>query len=134
MFMKRPDHDDRWNESSDEISATSPKRNASRDPDLTRITTQNVVPQGQTIEHSQPEEAGYIDNLIESHHAHCQLNETSQQGENLAGTTEMSVINKALKPVSQEIYKAAESVKFIHKHLKKSDEYQTVSICFYLSI
>ena len=123
MFMKRPQHDVRWNEKSDDKDDTPRKRNINRDPDLTRIAAQNCVPQGQ----SQPFGAGQIENLIETHHSHCRLNATSQQGEDPASTMETSFINKALRPVSQEIYRAAESVKFIHKHLKKDDEYHTVS-------
>ncbi|XP_060594555.1 acetylcholine receptor subunit beta-like 1 [Ruditapes philippinarum] len=121
MFMKRPDHDDRWNETSDDKGDTPPKRNINRDPDLTR-TTHNCLPQAQP----QPFSGGEIENLIETHHAHCRLNATSQQEEDSAGNMETSFINKALKPVSQEIYRAAESVKFIHRHLKKDDEYHTV--------
>ncbi|XP_045216592.2 acetylcholine receptor subunit beta-like 1 [Mercenaria mercenaria] len=126
MFMKRPDHDQRWNDTSDDKEDTQPKRHVNRDPDLTRITTQNCVSQGQNIELSQGLGAGQIENLIETHHANCRLNATSQGDDDPTPTTETSFMNRSLIPVSREIYNAAESVKFIHRHLKKDDEYHTV--------
>lgn len=129
MLMKRPDHDQRWNETPAAAEQTQPKRRINRDPDLTRITTTNRVPPRQNVEGLG---GGQIENFVDTHHPNCRLN-TPSQGEEFTSdttrettTTETSFIISSLIPVSKEIYKAAESVKFIHKHLKKDDEYHTV--------
>lgn len=133
MLMKRPDHDERWNETQTEAEQTQTKRKINRDPDLTRITTMNRAIQGQNVEGLSE---GELVNFIDTHHPNCRLN-PPPQGEEFTNdpssetsTTETSFISRSLIPVSKEIYKAAESVKFIHKHLKKDDEYHTVSIRF----
>ena len=117
LFMKRPDHDNRWqgsNESEEddgEVRLSGQNNRTqdkfSKDPDLTKIakrTTESII--------GGPRE-GYVD------HPNCRLNDASQGGE-------QGAMKPNQLPVSADIYRAAESLKFIHKHLKKDDEYHTV--------
>lgn len=136
MLMKRPDHEERWKDKAKRGETSNRKQNfmpfirrSNRDPDLTHIST-NPVPHVGTVELTQNLGGGQMQNFIETHHPNCKLNappeSTQQPSPETTTTAETAFVNTSLVPVSQEIFKAAESVKFIHRHLKKDDDYHTV--------
>lgn len=136
MFMKRPEHDERWKGKSEEKPKPPQRRRfipfirrEPRDPDLTHVAA-NRAPPTQTLELTKGLGGGEVRTLIETHHPNCILNPppsgNDQPNVETTTTAETVFVHSSIKPLSQEVCKAAESVKFIHRHLKKDDEYHTV--------
>ncbi|XP_052796238.1 acetylcholine receptor subunit beta-like 1 [Mya arenaria] len=119
LFMERPEHDIRWKSPHDEDSHehhfTSPLLVNSRNPDVL-----------QTV----PSRGGQYDNYLDTvelsdinPHNDCQLTVSS------APETQPMLSNyddAALAQISPEIVKAAEALRFISRHLKNEDDYNTV--------
>lgn len=130
LKMKRPGHDERWMKQQDDtVSVATPdlrqrRRVVVRDPDLTY--TPNVVPRQQATDIAQSLDTGSLEQFIESHRPNCRLTDISQVGDEDSLTTETTFTQ--YKPVSKEIFEAAEAVTFIQRHQKKDDEYHTVSL------
>ena len=134
LLMKRPDHDERWRRKPAEDNSGMPtpdlrqrRRVGTLDPDLTNAP--NVVPRYKASDMIQSLDGGSLEHFIESHRPNCRLNDIPHSGDvSDTTTTETSFNQSRYRPVSREIYEAAESVTFIQKHQKKDDEYHTVRL------
>ncbi|KAL4228143.1 Neuronal acetylcholine receptor subunit [Mactra antiquata] len=138
LLMKRPDHDVRWRgeDNADVPDATRSLdrsgqfvRNMNMTNEIRRNSTNNLNIQAQTYEDSYERNEGQSEAYNEMHHPNCRLNPPSLGGDYIDTTTmaETSFTTPTNRvQLSKEILKAAESVRFIHKHLKKDDEYHTV--------
>lgn len=138
LLMKRPDHEDRWRgEDTDRVQdslstdrAGHLMRHMNIARDILRNSSNNLNIQGQTLDESHDLSEGHGETFNESFHPNCRLNAPSQGGEfnDSTNMAETSFTNTKAVQLSKEVIKAAESVRFIHRHLKKDDEYHTVSI------
>ena len=113
LLMKRPDHDERWQDK-DGAKEQKHNKNAQQNrilynpnPDLTRTGNQRPP----------------ITNTDQQFHAKRHGNHSSRDGSH---SSETSFIDEPLIPLAPEVFRAAESLKYISNHLRKDDEYAKV--------
>lgn len=132
LFMKRPDHDERWEGSSGSAPPSFPSTPENRGSSVLNPTLQKTT---------LPANARNGDNddlleLDEVHHPHCRLNSEKTESKVFS-----SVHSDGSRPSPQqthlttdapqmemtpELYKTIEAVRFIYTHLKTEEEYDTV--------
>ena len=129
LFMKRPDHDERW-----EGSAASPPPSMLSTPEVRRPVL--VIPKSP----SPALGSEGIPEFNEVHHPHCRLNHreagskgrSSGQSGCLLTTPDQvdDTGNCSQMAMTPELQKTIEAVKFISHHLQTEEEYDTVSGTF----
>lgn len=121
LLMERPDHDSRWqppvSSSEDDVINPLPLHlhPSSRSPDVTRtapINTSHYENYSETMELTEV-----------NRHSSCRLIPPARDRQ----TTVENNDDVAMMQISPEIVKAAEALRFISRHLKNEDEYNTVS-------
>ena len=114
LLMKRPDHDERWREKDRDIKHKYKKKARQNkilynpNPDLTRTSAQRP-PITNPEEHFQPK---------------TKVNQSSGTG---SRSRETAFIEEPL-PLAPEVFRAAESLKYISNHLQKDDDYAKVTV------
>jgi nicotinic acetylcholine receptor len=119
LFMERPDHEMRWRPRKEEQDTyfTTPTRLHSQTPDITQ-TIPLTSDFSETYEYTDSLE------LPEIHrHQRCRLTVSPVREPRPRVTTYDDSANMHLSP---DIVKAAEALRFISKHLRNEDEYNTV--------
>ena len=118
LLMERPEHDERWQPPDDgegEVTTDVPLQLSSHIPDVTQTTLMNA---------SHYENYSETMELTEvNRHARCRLTVSP------ARERQPRVDNyddRAMLHISPELINAAEALRFISRHLKKEDEYNTV--------
>lgn len=118
LLMERPDHDCRWRPpepGQEETTSTLPLQLSPHSPDVTHTTP---------INSSHYENYSETMELTEvNRHARCRLAVPTQERQPRVDNYDDS----AMLQISPEIIKAAEALQFISRHLKKEDEYNTVT-------
>ena len=129
LLMKRPDHDERWEGTTNSPPSSFHSTPEARRPNLLTVT--NTPPARSGGNNEDPLE------LTEVHHPHCRLNhreEGSTKGGSglpygFSGPTpeHVGISDCNQMPMTPELYKTIEAVKFIYHHLKTEEDYDTVS-------
>ncbi|XP_046582370.1 acetylcholine receptor subunit beta-like 1 isoform X1 [Haliotis rubra] len=99
LLMERPDHDERWK-----------KKEITPPPSYQNTPETRRVPLNMTSD---------LLELTEIHHPHCKLNPPLDRGNGIDDGEE------AFR-MTPDLYKATEAVRFIYKHLKTEEDYETV--------
>lgn len=111
LLMKRPDHDERWQDKEKEQNVQKNKKIKravyNPNPDLTRTSAQG------------PEIRKPEDNF----HPNRKHNQTPGT---VSRSRETTFIEEPVIPLGPEVFRAAESLKYISNHLKKDDDYGKV--------
>ncbi|GFN80395.1 neuronal acetylcholine receptor subunit alpha-3 [Plakobranchus ocellatus] len=130
LFMKRPDHDERW-----EGSSYSPPPSFHSTPEARRS---NKLNPNTAAAHSTTRTANDdLLELTEVHHPHCRLNLREPGSKGGGGSSVQSGYSRPTPEnpdgldannvtMTPELYKTIEAVKFIYHHLKTEEEYDTV--------
>lgn len=123
LLMARPDHDNRWR----------PHHDVILDDDATNVMTLPIGSHSPDVTHTTQVNQSHYENYSETmemsevnrSHARCRLTVSPTRGERHP-RVENNVEDVAMMQISPEIIKAAEALRFISRHLKKEDEYNTV--------
>lgn len=99
LLMERPDHEERWK-----------KKEITPPPSYQNTPETRRVPLNMTSD---------LLELTEIHHPHCKLNPPLDRGNGIDDGEE------AFR-MTPDLYKATEAVRFIYKHLKTEEDYETV--------
>ncbi|GFS24689.1 non-alpha nicotinic acetylcholine receptor subunit [Elysia marginata] len=125
LFMKRPDHDERWDGSSDSSPPSFHSTPEGRRPNVINPVTLGT-------------RTGNDDflELDEVHHPHCRLNSKEAESKGCSSLqsglsrptpeqTDTTTHTRQMQ-MTPELYKTIEAVKFIYHHLKTEEDYDTV--------
>ena len=107
LFMKRPNHDERWMKK--KISKITHQGGGHN----TNPRSLNINARTELLE------------LSEMHHPNCKMSRKPSNEQNKSDNEE---IQDGTIPMTAQAHKAAEAVRFISQHLKNEDEYGEVSI------
>ncbi|KAL4227494.1 Neuronal acetylcholine receptor subunit [Mactra antiquata] len=115
LFMERPDHNTRWqppkDDEEEESACLSPLRLSSHVPDVTQTTQITSEQYNETLD------------MPETHRQRCRLGVSPIRERQPRVTT---YDDSAFMHLSPDIIKASEALRFITRHLKNEDEYNTV--------
>ena len=124
LFMERPDHMSRWQPASDDVSEMDRSQTyrsgyiSSRNPDVTFSTPSHARLHDNENESTEMTDMRYG-------HARCGLSAPSDMQPRVTIYQDTQMLQ-----LSSEVVKAAEALRFISRHLKNEDEYNTVFIIF----
>lgn len=133
MLMTRPSHDKRWLDNKKEKKERERgniykmnQRTKPQNPDLTN----RLDPHRHDTGMAHTDSSVGLETFAEAHRPNCKLIPPPTTGElsqpPSQSMTETTFMENTIRPVSHQIFKAAESVQFIHKHFMKDDDYRTV--------
>ena len=104
LFMKRPDHDERWQK-----KTFAPPPSYHTTPETRRVNM-NI------------HDTNLLE-LTEVHHPHCRLGPKLDHSK----STDSEGVEKPFK-MTPELYRATEAVRFVYQHLKTEEEYDDVRL------
>ncbi|ESP01300.1 hypothetical protein LOTGIDRAFT_112016 [Lottia gigantea] len=106
LFMKRPDHDERWKKKS-----FSPPPSYQPTPETRRVNLNMRTSE--------------LMELTEMHHPHCRLNTKLNSMERPTQGNSDEHDNKVIN-MTPELFRATEAVRFIYQHLRTEEDYETI--------